>query len=209
MKPTRLAPALVLLLCLPAAANAQKRPQQGSQGQAFGLGGRIAFVHADVRTETTSLRFLGGQMRARLSRRTAFEVSMDVRSETNEAETRRVRDVPIQVSLLLYPVRSTFSPYFLGGGGWYSHRLETLAGDETLSSESTRDFGWHGGLGAELKLGAHAGLHGDYRYTFLDFGQDVPIPEAPQSGGGGPALVGRFLPSYKGSMWTAGLTLYF
>src|SRR5215217_3908070 len=154
MKATSLA--LFLALFLPSAVHAQ--------AQAFGIGGRLSFVRADRNIETSAVRFLGGQMRAGLSKRTALEMSLDVRSETNEALTRRVRQVPIQVSLLLFPVRTVFSPYFLGGGGWYSHRVETLAGDETVSSESTRDFGWHAGFGAELKLGNHAGLHADYRY---------------------------------------------
>ena len=102
----------------------------------------------------------------------AFELSLDIRTETNEAETLRVRSIPIQASLLLFPARGAFSPYVLGGGGWYSQRFEMLAGDETVLSETVRDFGWHAGFGAELRMGRHAGLHGDYRYTFLDFGGD-------------------------------------
>jgi hypothetical protein len=132
-----------------------------------------------------------------MSPRTAFELSLDVRTETNESETFRVRSMPIQASLLIFPVRSVFSPFVLGGGGWYSQRYETLLGDETIFSETVRDFGWHAGFGAEIRLGNHAGLHGDYRYTFLDFGDDEDDD--------GPPVIGRFLPGYRGSMWTAGL----
>ena len=199
MKSTSLA-VFLLLLSIPVSASAQ--------GQSFGIGGRFSMVRGDVQAETSADRFTGGQIRARLSPRTALEVSMDVRTETNEALTRRVRHVPIQASLLLFPVKTVFAPYLLGGGGWYSHRVETLAGDETLASETTREFGWHGGFGAELKLGAHAAAHADYRYTFLRFGDDVPIPEAPRSDDDS-GVVSRFMPSYKGSMWTAGLTVYF
>ena len=39
-------------------------------------------------------------------------------------------------------------------------------------SVSTTEFGWHGGGGAEIRMGKHFGLHGDYRYTFLDFNDD-------------------------------------
>jgi opacity protein-like surface antigen len=168
----------------------------------FGIGGRLAMVRADVDNETSSERFLGGQIRARISPRTAVEVALDLRTETNEAETLRVRQYPLQASLLLFPIRSTFAPFVLGGGGWYTTRVETLAGSETLSSESTREFGWHAGFGAELKLGNHAGLHADYRYTFLNFGDDEDDPRE-ESG------LSRFLPSYQGSMWTAGFTVYF
>jgi opacity protein-like surface antigen len=181
---------LVALLAMPEAAAAQG---------AFGIGGRLSWVHRDVTLEEDSTRFTGGQIRARLSPKTAFELSLDIHSETNELETARVREYPIQASLLLYPVRSVFSPYFLGGAGWYSQKFEVLAGDET-SSETVRDFGWHAGFGAELKLGGHAGVHGDYRYTFLNFGDDDDEDEG---------ILGRVLPGYKGSMWTAGFTVYF
>ena len=188
--------ASILLLTMAGTAAAQ-----GS----FGIGGRISFVRTDVELEDEeSRRFWGGQIRARMSPRTAFELSLDLRTETNEAETLRVRSYPVQASLLLFPARGAFSPFVLGGGGWYSQKYETLAGDETVLSETVREFGWHAGFGAELRMGNHAGLHGDYRYTFLDFGGDDD-----DAGNDGPPLVGRFLPAYRGSMWTAGLTFYF
>ena len=40
------------------------------------------------------MRFNGGQIRARLSPRTGLEASFDLRTETNDAETLRVRDMP-------------------------------------------------------------------------------------------------------------------
>lgn len=174
-----------------------------AQGQSFGIGGRISFIRADVDDEETeSQRFFGGQIRARVSPRSALELSLDLHTETDPTETVRVRQLPIQASLLLYPVRSVFSPYVLGGAGWYSTRVELLAGDETVTSETTREFGWHAGIGAELRMGPHAGLHGDYRFTFLDFGDDDDEDEDE-------GLLTRFLPSNRGSMWTVGLTLYF
>ena len=51
-------------------------------------------------------------------------------------------------------------------------------------------------------MGRHVGIHGDYRYTFLDFSDD----DDEEIGGG---LVGRLLPGHKGSMWTLGATVYF
>jgi hypothetical protein len=162
----------------------------------------MAFVRSDVDVEDAdSLRYFGGQIRARMSPRTGFELSLDRRTETNEAETARIVSTPVQASLLLFLARGAFAPFVLGGGGWYSQRFETLAGDETLDSETVRDFGWHAGFGAEIRMGKHAGLHGDYRYTFLDFNDDDDEE--------GDGLIGRFLPAYKGSMWTAGFTVYF
>jgi opacity protein-like surface antigen len=189
----KLAPLALLLFLLPSPALAQ--------GQSFGIGGRFSLVRGDIDADTSAERFLGGQIRAKLSPRTAIEVALDVRTDTNDALTERIRRYPLQASLLLYPVRSAISPYVLAGGGWYSQRLETLAGDETLTSATTREFGWHAGLGGELRLGSHAGAHADYRYTFLTFGGDDE-----ESDGG---VLSRVLPSFRGSMWTAGLTLYF
>ena len=156
-------------------------------------------MRRDVKVEEDSTRFTGGQIRAGLSPRTAFELSLDIHSETNEQKRRATRVLRSRPRCWLYPVRSVFSPCFLGGAGG-TQKFEVLAGDETVSSETVRDFGWHAGLGAELKLGRHAGLHADYRYTFLNFGDDDDEDEG---------LLGRVLPGYKGSMWTAGLTIYF
>jgi hypothetical protein len=189
---------IVALAMLPTPAQAQG---------AFGVGGRFSFIRSDVDVDADSQRFMGGQIRAKMSPKTALELSLDVRTDTNEAETVRVRQVPIQASLLLFPVRTTFAPYVLGGGGWYSNRVEELVDDEAVSSVSTREFGWHGGFGAELRLGNHAGVHADYRYTFLKFGDDEDEDDADEDDDS--SLLTRFLPSYRGSMWTAGLTIYF
>jgi opacity protein-like surface antigen len=164
----------------------------------FGLGGRMSMIKADAQSEDDAVRFWGGQIRARTSLHTALELSMDVHTDSNESETIKVRDLPIQASLLLFPMAGSFSPYVLGGAGWYYRRVELLAGDETLNSETTHEFGWHMGVGAELRAGRHFGLHGDYRYTNLHWKEEV-----------GDSSVKRFLPRYNGSMWTAGLTLYF
>lgn len=186
--------ALCVSLALPAAA----------QGQSFGIGARISMIRAeDAPDDSDRERFLGGQVRLRLSPRTAIEGSLDVRTETSELDDVRIRSMPLQASLLLYPASGSFSPYLLGGPGWYSQRVQTLVAGEVTDTVTTREFGWHAGFGAELRLGRHAGLHGDYRYTFLDWGGD---DEADQDDEG---FLGRLLPSHGGSMWTAGVTIYF
>ena len=177
--------------------------------QGFGIGGRFAMLKNDVHVDNDAQRFMGGQLRARLSPRTALELSIDLRTQTNEAQTERIRAYPLQASLLLFPVRATFAPYVLGGVGWYSHRVDLMADGDVLASETTRDFGYHAGFGAELSLGRHAGLHADYRFTRLSFGDDDEdeTPGASAQASGRHAL--SLLPSHKGSMWTAGLTIYF
>jgi hypothetical protein len=145
---------------------------------------------------------MGGQIKAWMSTRLGGELSLDRRIKENEANTERVRDYRLQASLLLALARSSFTPYVLGGFGWYTRAVDTIVADEVALTVRTRRTGSHAGIGAELRAGRHAALHGDYRYTFLHFGDDPATP-ATTSGGS------RFLPSYEGSMWTAGLTIYF
>jgi opacity protein-like surface antigen len=168
--------------------------------QGFGLGGRMTLVRGDVDADTGSERFFGGLLKFPISQRSAIEVSLDRRTESNDALTERIVETPLQGTLLLYLTRSRLAPYVLGGVGWYARRVEDLTDGEVTASETSRRFGYHAGIGGELRLGRHAGVHADYRYTFLKFGGDDDEDES---------LLGRFKPSFEGSMWTAGLTLYF
>jgi len=175
--------------------------------QGFGVGVRMSMVRPESvdGVESDSVRFTGGQIRLRTSGKVGIEVALDRRTETFDELNERVRDTPLQASLLLFPVRGAFSPFVLAGPGWYSHTVESL--DDESDSESTRKFGWHAGFGAELLMGRHAGLHADYRYTFLKFGDD----DEPEAAAAQPrhSFVNSLLPSHNGSMWTAGLTIYF
>jgi hypothetical protein len=170
--------------------------------QGFGVGGRMTLVRGDVDSDADAARFFGGLLKFPISTRSAIEVSLDRRSESNEALTERVVETPLQGTLLLHLSRSRLSPYLLGGVGWYARRVEELTAGDVTASETSRRFGYHGGIGGELRLGRRAGVHVDYRYTFLNFGGDDDEDEDE-------GLLGRFKPSFEGSMWTAGLTLYF
>lgn len=189
-------------------------PAASAQAQ-IGIGGRFSLVRGDVSSDAGAERYSGGQLRASLSKRTAVELSLDLRTQTNESLTERTRDYPLQASLLLFPIRSTFSPYVLGGVGWYTHRVDQMAANEVVASQSSRKVGSHAGFGAELRMGRHAALHADYRYTFLRFGSqnliesDTIAGAIARSHGATPSSDSRFLPSYQGSMWTAGMTVYF
>ena len=196
--------ALALLVAAPCAAQ-------------VGVGVRMTGVsdETQIDPDAPSKRLYGLQLRARVSPRMAVELSVDRRSETSLDETTRVREFPVQGSLILFPLKSSFSPYLLGGVGWYTHILDDVSGEKAIESITTRQFGYHAGFGAELRMGKHAGLHADYRYTMLHFGDsDADIDTAgslapPVTGFGLSGLYSRFLPSYDGSMWTAGFTIYF
>jgi Outer membrane protein beta-barrel domain len=169
--------------------------------QGFGIGARIAWVtrdaDAEVDADVDALRFFGGQVRL-LSQRFGFEVSLDRHSESFELLNQKVTETPIQASLLMRLAGGRFSPFLLGGPGWYRRKVEALDGPGDLSV-STTEFGWHAGGGLEILPSRHFGIHGDYRYTFLDFNDD-------DDDGG---FIGGLLPGHRGSMWTLGATVYF
>ena len=163
----------------------------------FGVGGRLAWVTADSDADADKVRFVGGQIRL-LSPRWGLEVSMDRHTEKFDLLNQKVTETPIQTSLLMRLGKGRMTPFLLGGPGWYRRKVGPLDGSGT--DVSTTEFGWHAGIGLELLAGRHVGIHGDYRYTFLDFGADDDEDEG---------LIGRFIPGHRGSMWTLGATIYF
>jgi len=189
------AAAAVLVCLLPGRASAQ----------AFGIGPRFSFVRGDLASGAPSTRFVGATMRIRSSKHIALEGSMDFRSETSTDATHRMKERPIQGSLLIFPVRSTVSPYLLGGFGIYKQTFEAL--DNTgLVTESTSasKTGWHIGIGAEVSMGRHAAFFADYRFRQVRFG----APESDEQPIAVP-LVDSIKLAHKGSMWTSGVAFYF
>jgi hypothetical protein len=177
-----------------------------ASAQGLGLGPRLAFVRADANAETSE-RFSGAVLRLP-SGRTALEVALDYRSALTGDLLERVTDMPIQGSLLMYPVRARVSPYILGGIGWYSQNVKRFssAGAATPTDDTTtRRIGYHGGFGADVRIHRRVSLHGDYRYTFLDFNQDDPDPNSPRL----IPFAERLKLSHEGSMITWGALVYF
>lgn len=177
-------------------------------GQGFGVGPRLSWVRGDLPSGTPSTRFWGGTMRIRSSRRVALEAAMDYRTERTLDGLARLREVPLQGSLLLFPVRATFSPYLLGGFGMYRRTADQLdVAGNVVSSFSTRETGAHAGLGAEIFVGRHAAVFADYRFRFVRFGEadsgsdPIDIPGVPG--------LDKLKLSHRGSMWTTGLAFYF
>jgi hypothetical protein len=165
--------------------------------QGFGIGGRVAWVTSDTDLDVDSVRFVGGQIRM-LSQRWGLEVSLDRHTESFELLNQKITETPIQASLLLRLGGGRLSPFLLAGPGWYRRSVEPIDGADV--SLDTTEFGWHAGGGLEIRAGRHFGIHGDYRYTFLDFGDDDEEDEG---------FIGGLLPGHRGSMWTVGATVYF
>jgi len=176
----------------------------GTAAQGFGVGPRVSFVRGDLPSDADSARFFGGILRLGLSKRLVLEGALDFKTTEAADGLSRIKERPLQASMLLFPVRATVSPYVLLGYGWYSRTVETLdpAGAEA-ESLSSRRTGAHIGGGAELMLGRHAAITLDYRYRFVSFGSPVE-DESPID----LPIIGSRL-SHRGSMWASGLVLYF
>ena len=110
-------------------------------------------------------------------------------------------------SVLFFPVKSSIAPYLLGGVGWYSRNVEfgTLADTTPVDEATTRRFGYHAGLGGNLRLTSHIAMFGDYRYTFLHFGDDDETASSPRL----IPFAGQLGLSNEGSMFTWGAMFYF
>jgi hypothetical protein len=83
-----------------------------------------------------------------------------------------------------------------------------------VDTETSRKLGHHAGFGGELRLGRHASAHADYRYTFLHFGSkgiqsDTIAGAIARAHASDESGLASFIPSYDGSMWTTGITIYF
>ena len=191
---------VVVLLCLPAPAFAQG---------GFGIGPRITFVRGSEELPEDNGRFWGGAMRLG-GGRAALELGMDFRTDESGPLNVRVRQYPIHASLLLFPVRGRFAPFVLAGVGWYSQnvtRFEAPTGAIVETEETTRTMGYHAGLGAEIRVHRRLGLHGDYRYTRLQFGDDDEDSSSVLPGWIPGAE--RLKLSHEGSAFTWGATIYF
>lgn len=205
-------------------------PASAQTGGAFGIGPRVTFQRGDQAVPDSSvLRILGGQAKLRLTPTTAIEVSADYESRLNESLTERAKSMPIQASVLYFPVRSAVSPYVLGGVGWYRHSLTQVSSAPGASSASSamtttiREMGYHAGLGAELRVGKRMAIHGDYRYNHIRFGGDGSQPEKQATSPSALTLASSaisLLPKLsaiqeslkrnnQGSMWNWGATFFF
>ena len=162
-------PVVVAVLALAVLGGAAR----GAQAQTFGIGARMVSVSGPESPalsdgDSSRTRLWGGYIRFHPIGSLAIEAAMDYQSSTNAAETARIRNMPIQISGMLLPVKKTFAPYVLAGIGWYKHRVEALDSGVTTATAYATDFGYHTGLGAQIKFGKHAAVFVDYRYVWVD-----------------------------------------
>ena len=185
---------------------------QPAAAQTFGIGPRLSFVRGDLATGTPSQRFTGATMRLQTSRHIGIEVALDYKTTVNQDGTARLRELPLQGSLLLFLGRHTFSPYLLGGFGSYTQATDVKDGTGLYVNQTmTRKTGVHLGFGAELFLARHAAFFADYRYRFVKFGKDVETGDEQINIPGSSLIPGLKSTkiSHHGSMWTTGVAFYF
>ncbi len=107
--------------------------------------------------------------------------------DVNQASSIDVKNVPIQLSAMLYPINLPgFGLYLLGGGTYNSLKVE---GNGSLSGSSTSNGKWaaHAGGGVDFGLSKHFILNADGRYVFLNV-DPTNLP---------PSYTG----TYKGDYW--------
>jgi opacity protein-like surface antigen len=101
----------------------------------------------------------GAQLRVHVTSVLALEGSADYRQDKFGLKTVDV--FPVQASLMVYLMPGyRFSPYILGGGGWYFTHIQGGGND------SKNRFGPHAGAGMELYLDHHWSIDGSYRYVW-------------------------------------------
>jgi hypothetical protein len=173
--------------------------------QAIGIGPKLSFVRTDTHPATDATRLVGGTLRMRSSKRMSIEATLDYRSEFSDGRTQRIREMPIQFSMLIYPVRGVISPYLLAGFGLYTEHTDRLNNSGiVLETTTERRTGWHMGLGGEVFVVRQMALFVDYRWRFVRFGE-------PESGADPIDIPGidSLKLSHRGSMWTSGMAFYF
>lgn len=152
----------------PAAYRGRTPPSQPM----FSIGPEVGYMKAKDADRGTWL--VGAQARVHLVPYLAGEASITFHQNHYDNGDVHVTQYPVQVSALLYPLpNAQFSPYLVGGGGWYYSRITYGGSLSGLSNQTDHSFGWHTGAGLEIKLGTSASINADLRYIFLNPGDNA------------------------------------
>lgn len=120
---------------------------------------------------------VGATMRLKLMPVLGVEGDIGYRQEKYGSGALTVKDWPVTVTGLLYPL-----PIIYGGigVGWYN---STFHYDDKygISDETTHESGWHLAAGIELPASPNVKLFGDVRYVFLDY-KFKELPDAVLNG---------------------------
>lgn len=133
--------------------------------QSVSLGPQVGYYKAQDADEGN---IMGGvAWRFKFTQMLGLEASINYRHEKYANDALTVRSWPVMVTALIYPLPVVYGAI---GAGWYN---TTYDYDQSrfsyLQDETTQEFGWHFGGGAELPVGSNFKLTGDIRYVFLDY----------------------------------------
>jgi outer membrane protein W len=128
-------------------------------------------------------QFTGGaQLRLKFLPLFGFELLAGYRKDSVEAKGETVLEVeqiPIQASVMLYPL--TIGPvriYALGGGGAYITRSSGVNGFASYGKVTSTNFGAHAGAGTDVRFGGPFFLSGDVRYIWLNIDSFSDVEQA-------------------------------
>jgi opacity protein-like surface antigen len=135
--------------------------------QSISLGPQLGYQKARDADEGN---LMGGvACRLKLTPFLGAEASINYRQETYANEALTVRNWPVMVTGLIYPLPMVYGAI---GAGWYN---TTFDYDQskfplwTAKDETKQEFGWHFGGGVELPVGSSFKLVADIRYVFLNY----------------------------------------
>ncbi|MBI4765753.1 MAG: outer membrane beta-barrel protein [Deltaproteobacteria bacterium] len=130
----------------------------------FGLGLRGGLYKSNDADNT--ILYGGVQARWKVFPALSIEGTLDYRPSESYPNNRKVTSYPILVSALFYPMPGAkYSPYLLGGAGWYYSQIEDIAGSST-----TYTPGLHLGGGLDIPLSPALVFNADIRYYFINYG---------------------------------------
>jgi hypothetical protein len=163
------------LVALAGAAAAAPRPALGESA----IGANLGYS----KTVDGQGQFTGGaQLRMKFLPLFGFELLAGYRRENVEAsgvKVLEVEQIPVQASVLLYPL--TLGPirlYALGGGGAYITRASGVNNYISYGKVTSTDFGAHLGAGTDIRFAGPFFLSGDVRYIWLNVDSFKDVEQA-------------------------------
>ena len=130
----------------------------------FGLGVRGGLYKSN--DADNMILYGGAQVRWKLFPAMSLEGTLDYRPSESYPNNRKITSYPLLVSALFYFMPgASFSPYVLGGVGWYYSKIEDSSGSSTAYTP-----GFHLGAGLDIPLNPNIVFNADLRYFFLNYG---------------------------------------
>lgn len=150
-----------------------------TEARTLGLGAHVGYSKAEDADDGTyhiggdlSLRpidFLGAMLEVEYR-----EDDVDVGGAGGVIRDAKIEYIPVLLSAQVFPFGDrlgAFSPFLIGGGGWYITRSEirgSVGGIDGRFTDYDSSTGWHFGFGSDFNLGPFFTLTGDFRYVFLE-----------------------------------------